>query len=143
MSENEQERRDEREEQRQERRDIRNDERDARTPISESTPIRLGLMLGLAALVVGLIVSSTWWAATISTKLDSIISAQSAQSLLMSAAQADISDLKAWRKVIDAAGSTPTVVKIDALSVKVEKLAQELAIHEAQDLKYQKPEREP
>ena len=38
--------------------------------LGEATPIRIGLVI----IMIGLIVSGTWWAASVNSKLDSIIS---------------------------------------------------------------------
>ena len=151
MSENDQDRRDERLEQRQERRDIRKDERDARTPISENTPIRLGFLIAIFGSVVTTVFLLGWWASRISFNQEremgmmteivhTLSDMRSKETADFNVLSLSIADIQTWRKVIDVAGSPTVALKLDVLNSKLEKLSQELSIHEAKDSKYQKQE---
>ena len=116
--------RDERHEQRQELREMRDN-----GILGESTPIRLGLLLTIALLLVGGFGGSIWWAATISTKLDAIIISQGVQTVAIASVQADVADLKAWRKVVDVAGTPSTSARLDSLAVKLNAVDEMLKLH--------------
>jgi flagellar motor component MotA len=96
--------------------------------INEHTTVQIGLMLGIGILVTGFIISSVWWAAVISTKLDTIITCQTAQAATLNSVQSDVSDLKAWRKVIDNSGSP----QVSAMMSKINELQKELEVHIAE-----------
>ena len=127
-SELETERRDERHERRRELREMRES-----GILGENTPIRIGLLLTIALLLVGGFGTSIWWAATISTKLDAIIISQGVESATIAAAQADVADLKAWRKVIDVAGTPATSSRLDGLTAKVNSIDEMLKLHIAKE----------
>ena len=127
-SELETERRDERSEQRRELREMRES-----GILGENTPIRIGLLLTIALLLVGGFGTSIWWAATISTKLDAIIISQGVESATIAAAQADVADLKAWRKVIDVAGTPSASARLDSLTAKVNSIDEMLKLHIARE----------
>jgi hypothetical protein len=118
------ENREERHEQRRELREMRNN-----NVIGAGTPIRMGLLLSIALLLVGGFGSSIWWAATISTKLDAIIISQGVQTSAISVAQTDISDLKAWRKVVDVAGTPSASMRLDALGAKLTTVEEMIKLH--------------
>ena len=118
------ERRAERHQQRRELREMRDN-----GIIGEGTPIRMGLLLSIALLLVGGFGTSIWWAASISTKLDAIIISQSVQTAAISIAQTDISDLKAWRKVVDVAGTQSASARLDALGAKLNNVEELIKLH--------------
>ncbi len=101
--------------------------------LGENTPIRIGLLLTIALLLVGGFGTSIWWAATISTKLDAIIISQGVESATIAAAQADVADLKAWRKVVDVAGSPAESARLDGLTAKVNSIDEMLKLHIAKE----------
>ena len=127
-SELETERRDERHEQRRELREMRES-----VILGENTPIRIGLLLTIALLLVGGFGTSIWWAATISTKLDAIIISQGVQTAAIAAAQADVADLKAWRKVVDVAGTPAASARLDSLTAKINSIDEMLKLHIAKE----------
>jgi len=122
--------RDERRAQRQELREMRNS-----GIIGEKTPIRIGLLMAIATLLVGGFGTSIWWAATISTKLDAIIISQGAQTAAISTLQSDVSDLKAWRKVVDVAGTPSASARLDALGAKLISVEEMIKMHIASENK--------
>lgn len=58
--------------------------------IGEATPIRIGLVI----LLFGVLVSSVWWAATITSKLDTLITYQTATSASMAELKVQVDNLK-------------------------------------------------
>jgi hypothetical protein len=108
-------------EQRQERSEIRR-------IIGEKTPVQLGVTAAFYVFSFGLVVASVWWAATLTEKINTVLKNQDAQNITMSAMQADISDLKAWRKVIDTSGSPQAA----SLSKEINDLKRELEVHIAE-----------
>jgi hypothetical protein len=96
--------------------------------ISEKTPVRIGLLLTVALLLTGGFGTSIWWAATISTKLDAIIISQSVQTAAVASVQTDVSDLKAWRKLIDTSGSP----QVTTLASQINELKRAMEVHIAQ-----------
>jgi hypothetical protein len=122
------ERREERKEQRRELRQMRDN-----GIIGEKTPIRIGLLLTIALLLTGGFGTSIWWAATISTKLDAIIISQGVQTTAIATTQTDVADLKAWRKVIDVAGTPAASSRLDALSAKLNTVEEMIKMHIAKE----------
>jgi hypothetical protein len=122
------ERREERHAQRKELREIRDG-----GVIGEKTSVRIGLLLTIALLLTGGFGTSVWWAATISTKLDAIIISQGIQTVTIGEVQADVADLKAWRKVIDVAGTPSASVRLDALSAHLNTVEEMIKLHIAKE----------
>ena len=100
-----------------------------RQSISEKTPIQMGLVAAAYFFSFSLVVASIWWAATLTNMVSTVLSNQEKQSVIMVAMQSDISDLKAWRKVIDTSGSPQAT----ALAKDLQDVKRELEIHIAQE----------
>lgn len=86
--------------------------------IGEATPVRIGLII----ILIGVIVSGTWWAASVNSKLDSIISFQTSANSTFSelkakdiALEKDAADNKLKSALVD--------VKIKELENKIDKLS--------------------
>lgn len=77
--------------------------------LSEKTPVQVGFVIGLLLVFASVI----WWASQVSSKLDMIISAQSAMKVTTDTLSTRVADMEAWRKLIDTVGS-PQVQKIEA-----------------------------
>lgn len=122
------ERREERKEQRRELRQMRDN-----GIIGEKTPIRIGLLLTIALLLTGGFGTSIWWAATISTKLDAIIISQGVQTAAIATTQTDVADLKAWRKVVDVAGTPSASARLNALGEKLNTVEEMIKMHIAKE----------
>jgi len=121
-------------EERTEQREQRQERHEMRAVISEKTPIQLGLAAAAYFFSFSLVVAAIWWAATLTNMVSTVLKNQDAQSLVMISMQKDISDLQAWRKVIENSGS-PAVAN---LSAKFTELEKEFEIYRAQTEK-QKP----
>ena len=116
----------------QEAREQRTERREMRQAIGEKTPIQLGLFLALILIFISLIGASwtgVWWASKLSEKVDTVLRNQAAQTEAITIVQADVADLKAWRKVIDTAGSP----QVTTLSKDLQEVKRELEIHMAQE----------
>lgn len=85
--------------------------------------------MALLSLCAGGFCAWIWWAATISTKLDSIMTQQSALVAASTVMRSDLEDLKAWRKLIDAAGSP----RLQSIEKEIEALRRDLDTHKAKD----------
>lgn len=75
--------------------------------ISQTTPIQIGLVIGLCTLLLG----GGWWAATVSTKLDVVLQKQTASEGIQAGFRTDVDSLKVWRGVVDTSGS-PAVQRL-------------------------------
>ena len=121
--------RDEQREQRQERHEIRAD-------ISGQTPIQLGLIVTLAAILItalGFCGSGVWWASKLSEKVDAILRNQVVQTEAMGFIQKDVAELQAWRKVVDVAGTPAARIRLDALGTKLNTVEEMIKLHMAKE----------
>ena len=121
--------RDEQREQRQERHEIRAD-------ISGKTPIQLGLIVTLAAILItalGFCGSGVWWASKLSEKVDAILRNQVVQTEAMGFIQKDVAELQAWRKVVDVAGTPSARIRLDALGTKLNTVEEMIKLHMAKE----------
>lgn len=100
-----------------------NDEDDPvdRRTITQATPIQIGMVLILLAGFASWI----WWAATISSKLDVLVSKQAITENALATVRSDLDSLKAWRVAIDTSGS-PSAVK---LREELQSLGHRLDLH--------------
>ncbi len=104
--------------------------------ISERTPVRIGLLIGIATIsigAVGLLFSGVWfaasWTSKVDTKLDEI---RNQQSIIIESNRKiaeDVADLKAWRKLIEAGGSA----QAQAAQKLADELKKDLEMHKALD----------
>jgi cytoskeletal protein RodZ len=72
--------------------------KEGRKAISEATPIQIGLVL----IIVGGFASWIWWAATISSKLDTVLKFQQVQDSSITSLRADLNTLTRDFKVHEA-----------------------------------------
>jgi hypothetical protein len=106
--------------------------------ISEDTPIRLRIVIGIIAGIfffLAGIVGGVWWAATTTSQLSSIekqnAAILAAQSLLRADAKSqgdDIADLKAWRKMVEQQGDPASRVRDEALQNQINKLSHDFDV---------------
>lgn len=89
-------------------------------------------MLGTCAVGFG---TWIWWAATISSKIDTLLTGQAAQSLAVKGLSDDVSRLKEWRTQVDAVGSPVMVRRVDDLSKAVNDLQKAFEMHVATTVK--------
>ena len=113
----------------QEAQEQRQERHEMRGIISEKTPIQVGLVAAAYFFSFSLVVASIWWAATLTNMVSTVLKNQDTQSAVMLTMQSDISELKAWRKVIDASGSPQAVT----LAKSIQEVKSELEIHMAQE----------
>lgn len=69
---------------------LKDDEGNEKVIIGEATPIRVGLVI----MFLSIFAAGIWWGATVTSKLDSIIQFQSAQTVAFSELQTKVEDLK-------------------------------------------------
>ena len=77
--------------------------------ISEATPIRVGLVI----LFLGVFAGGVWWAASVQSKLDSLISLQASMTVNTTTLIKDLTDLKT-KQATDAERTAVEIVTIKA-----------------------------
>lgn len=107
--------------------------------LSQKTPIQLGLILALLGMCVGGFGAWIWWAASISTKLDAVLSQQSALVVATQKQNSDIEDLKAWRKLVDVVGTASMAQKTKELDAKIAEIERKIELHEVKTGSISKP----
>lgn len=99
--------------------------------LSGSSPIQVKFIGWLVLVVAGGFGGWIWWAASMSTKLDVVISQQAAQLAMVKSITEDVSRLKEWRIQIDTIGSQATVRRLDTMENLYNKLEKEYELHKA------------
>lgn len=99
--------------------------------IGDNTPVRLGLIIALLALCAGGFGLWIWWAATISSKMDTLIGQQTSMIATSNGHGTAIAELQAWRKLVDTVGTPAMMAKTSDLDKKVEELSRQLELHKA------------
>lgn len=99
--------------------------------ISDSTPVRLGLIICLLGICAAGFGGWIWWAATISAKMDVLLTQQGAMVQTSNGHSKDIEELKSWRKMIDSVGTPAMMAKTDDLEKKVQELSRQFELHKA------------
>lgn len=89
--------------------------------LGESTPVKLGLVI----LFIGFCLSLAWWAATISAKLDVVVSDIRVIKGDEKDLKAQVDDLKLWKAETDRNGTR----SLDELRKEVMMLREEFRIH--------------
>lgn len=84
--------------------------------ISESTPVKLGLIIALCSLFG----SDIWWRSRISTQVEGIQTMLATVVAQREKVASDVDELKAWRKVVEQIGS-PAVQKVESHVIELEK----------------------
>lgn len=107
--------------------------------LSGSSPIQVKFIGWLVLVCASGFAGSIWWAATMSTKLDVVISNQSVQMAATKAVVEDVSRLKEWRIQIDTIGSPELVKRADSLRRDVDELTRKLELHLATTMNKQTP----
>lgn len=95
--------------------------------LGTDSPVKVGFILALLSLCAGGFSVWIWWAATISTKLDTVITQQAAMNALTSKMASDVEELKSWRRLIDASGSK----QAQDITKEIEFLRRDLELHKA------------
>lgn len=91
--------------------------------------VKIGLVLTLLGICAGGFAVWIWWAATISTKIDTMILQQTAMATVQTKLGADVDELKAWRKLVDTVGSGP----VGGVRDDLRQLQKEFELHKARD----------
>ena len=100
-------------------------EREIESVIGDNTKVRLGLLIGM----VGFLVAGTWWAASVSNKLDSLVDNQKQNTALTASHVNEITSIKSRLDLMDAMGTTrlqKDEEKLDALAKRLDKLEDEV-----------------
>lgn len=107
-----------------------NDEPAEPAPVlSGNSPIQVRFIGWLVLVIAGGFSGSIWWAASMSTKLDTVINNQSVQMANTKAVVEDVSRLKEWRIQVDTVGSPELVKKTEALRRDIDTLRERFDLH--------------
>lgn len=97
--------------------------------LGESTHVKLGFIIAFLGLCAGGLGVWIWWAATINSKLDMMLTHEQSTMQAIQQIQKDVNDLESWRKVVDTVG-TPTVSpRLSQLEKDMDKLTKDLELH--------------
>jgi hypothetical protein len=96
-----------------------------------TTPVQIRFIGWLLSICAGGFCIWIWWAATISSKLDALISQTATQALAVKAITDDVTRLKEWRIQVDTAGSPTMSKKVDELAREILDLQKQLDMHKA------------
>ena len=99
--------------------------------LSGASPIQVKFIGWLVIVCAGGFGGWIWWAASMSTKLDVVISNQSVQLAATKALAEDVSRLKEWRISIDTIGSPAMSKRVDALDKQFDELSRAFEMHKA------------
>lgn len=99
--------------------------------LSGASPIQVKFIGWLVLVCAGGFGGWIWWAASMSTKLDTVISQQALQLAMVKSVSEDISRMKEWRIQIDTIGSQATVRRLDAIEVRMGIMEKNWEIHKA------------
>ena len=94
-------------------------------------PVALGLLVAVIGICAGGFGSSIWWASSISTKMDVLVSQGKEQAAATLVNANRITSLEMWQRQIDATGSPAMVKRIDSLEGELGKLHEDYNIHKA------------
>lgn len=100
--------------------------------LSGNTPIHVKFIGWLVIVCAGGFGAWVWWAASMSTKLDIVISNQATQLAAIREVVQDVSRLKEWRIQIDTVGSPMIVKRVDDLSRQFLEISRELELHKVE-----------
>jgi hypothetical protein len=103
--------------------------------LSGTSPIQVKFIGWLVVVCAGGFGGWIWWAATMSSKLDTVISNQAAASAATRAVEGDVARLKEWRVQVDTVGSPQMVKRVDQLSQEMEAIRREFDMHKATTMK--------
>lgn len=97
--------------------------------LSGDSPIKVRFIGWLVLVCASGFTGAIWWAAVMSTKLDTVISNQSIQMAATKAVVEDVSRLKEWRIQIDTIGSPEIVKRVDNLRRDLDELRSRYELH--------------
>ena len=97
--------------------------------LSGTSPIQVKFIGWLVVVCAGGFGGWIWWAASMSTKLDVVITNQSTQMAATKSVTEDVSRLKEWRVQIDTIGSPQMVRRVDIIRSDLDSLTSELKLH--------------
>lgn len=110
-------------------------EESAKSVLSGASPIQVKFIGWLVMVCAAGFGGWIWWAATVSAKLDTILTNQTLQSAAMKAIVEDVSRLKEWRVQIDTVGSSALNKRIDLLESDFRTLQKDFDLHKATTVK--------
>lgn len=99
--------------------------------LSGASPIQVKFIGWLVVVCAGGFGGWIWWAASMSTKLDVVISNQTLQIAATKALAEDVSRLKEWRIQIDTVGSPQMVKRADEMRREIDDLSKAFDLHKA------------
>lgn len=97
--------------------------------IGDTTPVKLGFVIALLGLCAAGFGAWIWWAATISSKMDTLINQQSSMMATANGHGASIAELQAWRKLVDTVGTPAMMTKTADIEKKLEELSRQFELH--------------
>ncbi len=89
-------------------------------------PVAITLFVAMIGVFGGCFGTSIWWASSISTKMDVLVSQGKEVALITSVNGSRIMALELWQRQIDAVGSPATTKRIDALERVITDLRDEV-----------------
>lgn len=107
------------------------DDEDTKTVLSGASPIQVKFIGWLVVVCAGGFGGWIWWAASMSTKLDVVISNQAIQMAAIKAVVEDVSRLKEWRAQVDTVGSPTMVRRMDSVEREISDLSKQFDLHRA------------
>ena len=97
--------------------------------LSGTSPIQVKFIGWLVIVCAGGFGGWIWWAASMSAKLDVVISGQAAQVMASKSISEDVTRLKEWRVQIDTVGSPALLKRVDDIDRRVETMSKEFELH--------------
>ena len=108
------------------------------TPADEITlklPVVIGLFLTFAGICAGGFSVSIWWASSISTKMDVVVTQGVEQSTSTKANALSINALQLWQQKIETVGSPAMAARMNIAEKDIIQLGEELRLHKATSIK--------
>jgi hypothetical protein len=103
----------------------RRSERRELLSIGENTPIRLGLLLAIMALILGGIISGTWWASGITHGVNSLLQSQSSTTAEVAIIKDKEAEVEAWEKLVEVTGTPGMASQMKTMNESLVKLRQD------------------
>ena len=97
--------------------------------LSGTSPIQVKFIGWLVIVCAGGFGGWIWWAASMSAKLDVVISGQAAQVMASKSISEDVTRLKEWRVQIDTVGSPALLKRVDDIDRRMETISKEFELH--------------
>ena len=99
--------------------------------LGDTTPVKLGFIVGLLALCAAGFGGWIWWAATISSKMDTLLMQEAVIIKTTDDYGKRISDVEAWRKLVDTVGTPAMVTRVAEVEKKHDALLNEFELYKA------------